>query len=179
MHQFMQSDNIYVIGCGDFGAYKIGISTSASVRKEQLQSGCPFELSVVYSFNTPYARFVERIWHEKFHKSHLRGEWFDLTKKQVDLIKKETPRYANFEYLVEHYPQHYVSYIENCPRKGHNIPSALDLITDFLPHNWPENPKLCAFWEERRRAWLTFLRNARAGIKQEPFDIKKWSIPPV
>jgi hypothetical protein len=66
------------------GFVKIGYTVNLDARLENIQTSCPFEVSVVCLF--PYAfevsaREMETSLHKQFEQFRVRGEWF--RKKQV------------------------------------------------------------------------------------------------
>lgn len=59
--------------------YKIG-HTKESVQKRisQLQTGCPYEIREMETFNSTYGQVIERTLHNIFSHKRLYGEWFSL-----------------------------------------------------------------------------------------------------
>jgi hypothetical protein len=82
---------IYVIGseCGKY-PYKIGLSKSPPARRlNDLQTSHWANLKVYYeSPQISYIELVEKALHDKFRKKHVRGEWFNLTKRDITYIAK-------------------------------------------------------------------------------------------
>lgn len=77
---------------------KIGIAKSISSRIKMMQSGNPYPISLVYQHRFPSektAREVERTLHAHWKGSQLHGEWFNLTKEQIEETKKLVERFVN------------------------------------------------------------------------------------
>lgn len=75
-----RSVHIYAIGRAD-GPIKIGISAHPGGRALDLQSGCPFEISLLYNRecrDRAFALQQERIIHSVYAGRRLTGEWFDI-----------------------------------------------------------------------------------------------------
>jgi hypothetical protein len=71
---------IYVIG-KESGPCKVGISKSPHSRAVELQTGCPFKISVLYQRECrdySHARMRESIFHEVYEDLKIIGEWFDI-----------------------------------------------------------------------------------------------------
>lgn len=73
---------VYVIQ-HELGPVKIGIADDPEDRLGQLQTGCPFELRLRQTKTPRDAEKVERYLHQRFKKYHMRGEWFDIPKKDL------------------------------------------------------------------------------------------------
>lgn len=77
---------------------KIGIAKSISSRIKMMQSGNPYPISLVYQHRFPsekMAREVERTLHAHWKGFQLQGEWFNLTKEQIEETKKIVERFVN------------------------------------------------------------------------------------
>jgi hypothetical protein len=82
---------IYLISSGLTDKYKIGVSKKPPNRKKELQTGNPFELSVVKYYESEFCYKIESVLHRllKYKKyvsedfSYLKGEWFNLTNEDV------------------------------------------------------------------------------------------------
>ena len=72
---------LYLITCQNL--YKIGVANDVFSRLASLQTGNPFPLSIsaCYEFNN--AEVVERALHEKYSGRRMRGEWFDLSQRDI------------------------------------------------------------------------------------------------
>jgi len=85
---------IYLIYCSVINLYKIGISVNPKKRIKQLQTGTPYELSLLETYDTIYASKIEKIFHNtlkskkaaenfNFDFKLLEGEWFSLSLEDV------------------------------------------------------------------------------------------------
>lgn len=85
---------VYLIQLGQSELYKIGVSKNSKKRVKQLQTGCPYSLSLVSVYKTIQPYKIERILHsriasKKYSPSFnvdfdsLVGEWFNLSTKDV------------------------------------------------------------------------------------------------
>lgn len=85
---------VYLIYCSGINLYKIGISVNPKKRIKQLQTGTPYELSLIEIFDTIYASKIEKIFHNtlkskkapenfNFDFKLLEGEWFNLSLEDV------------------------------------------------------------------------------------------------
>lgn len=81
---------VYIIHCKDTSYYKIGISKNTpSNRLSNLQSGCPFELEMIYIKYCDHYGLLERQLHQRYYKYKIRGEWFDLTPSLLLTLKND------------------------------------------------------------------------------------------
>lgn len=79
---------VYFIGYGD-GPVKIGFTTDLGQRVQSLQTGCPYTIEVLASFDgTPGHEWD---YHERFKKERLRGEWFNRTPEILAEIARLNP----------------------------------------------------------------------------------------
>lgn len=77
---------------------KIGIAKSISSRIKMMQSGNPYPISLVYQHRFPsekMAREVASILHTHWKGCQLQGEWFNLTKEQIEETKKLIEGFVN------------------------------------------------------------------------------------
>ena len=80
---------IYVIRHGDTNMYKIGISKlTIQTRISAIQSGNPIKLNCIQQIYTPNAIIIEKKIHNIFSKNKIRGEWFELSDKNLLKIKQ-------------------------------------------------------------------------------------------
>ena len=77
---------LYVMHSGSF--IKIGISNDPMRRKRELNSGTkmPDEVSLLRMIKTPYYRKAEKILHHIYRNSHRRGEWYQLSPKEITCL---------------------------------------------------------------------------------------------
>lgn len=75
------SPKIYLVKIvnDDNSLYKIGF-TKGSVHKriKELQTGCPYEIHMVNTYNTEFGMIIERTLHNIFSDKKTYGEWFKL-----------------------------------------------------------------------------------------------------
>ena len=84
---------IYIMRNENTNQYKIGISQNSHKRKQQLQTGNPNEIKLIYLCKIDpgiKAIDVETIIHRYLKVKHkwIRGEWFSLTENEVFKIAK-------------------------------------------------------------------------------------------
>lgn len=81
---------LYIVGVSDKHPFKIGISTGTTITKRvtALQTGHWMDLKVFYE--SPVLldpRKLENTLHKLYKNNHVRGEWFKLTTKDIEIIK--------------------------------------------------------------------------------------------
>lgn len=79
---------IYFIQAGSKkGPVKIGYASSVERRLIELQIGSPFTLSLLFKLpakSEKHAQALERWFHDRFYRRHIRGEWFkSINLKQI------------------------------------------------------------------------------------------------
>jgi len=80
------------------GYYKIGVSKTPIIRERTLQSQKPdIELLFIEQFSKKEAYKFEKKLHNYFKKKRLRGEWFSLSEKDVDIFLKQIEDWKNKE----------------------------------------------------------------------------------
>jgi hypothetical protein len=78
---------IYIITAQEFhGVYKIGLTNSIERRLLDMQTGCPYLLFALRSYEVENPVAVELMLHSFFHKKRLRGEWFKLDAVDMQYI---------------------------------------------------------------------------------------------
>jgi len=87
MKRIRMTEGVYFIGIRErSGIFKIGVSKDCEKRIKQLQTGNPDNLYIYRIIKTKKPFPVESAIH-KYHKdSHYRGEWYKITRHQVDKI---------------------------------------------------------------------------------------------
>ena len=81
---------VYLIGeIGKEGRYKIGSTKAKNVNKrlKQLQTGNSSELFIKESYETEHPFKLEKMLHNHFKSSNLIGEWFELSKSDIEAFK--------------------------------------------------------------------------------------------
>lgn len=78
--------------------YKIGY-TAVSVRKriKELQTGCPYEITIVETYSSEYSRKIEKTLHNMFSHKHIWGEWFELSLIDEFNFKKICEKYETIQ----------------------------------------------------------------------------------
>lgn len=77
---------VYLLKCNEF--YKIGIATDVQTRLASLQTGNPFRIDVVVSYEFPTANAVEAALHQKFKAKQKNLEWFGLTENDIAELRQ-------------------------------------------------------------------------------------------
>lgn len=87
-----KTEYVYLIRCAGFDYYKIG-RTSRNVEKRlfDLQTACPFALEIVYVIACSNSAAIETHLHRKCSKQNIHNEWFSLTDRHIEMIKKDFP----------------------------------------------------------------------------------------
>ena len=68
--------------------YKIGSSNNLERRFRELKTQMPYEGKIIHSISTGDPAGIEAYWHNFFKEHRLRGEWFKLSKKDIEYFKK-------------------------------------------------------------------------------------------
>lgn len=76
---------IYIVHAIGTTRYKIGKTDKLEKRLAALQTGSPFPLEVIHSFEAHDE--TEKVIHEAFAIYRLHGEWFDLPEHVVERLK--------------------------------------------------------------------------------------------
>jgi len=104
---------IYVFGNLSKSIYKIGFcnKNKGSLRRmSEVQTGCPYKLELIHEFETKYGSKLEGAIHRRFELSkqceldgeNLNGEWFNLSKEDLDNFKEICKKTENnFDVIVE------------------------------------------------------------------------------
>jgi hypothetical protein len=79
---------VYFIKCGNL--YKIGATTTLYTRLHSLQVANPGKCKLIHSIKTNDMYLTERLFKDMFTRVNTRGEWFDLSPKDIDYIKSGT-----------------------------------------------------------------------------------------
>jgi len=81
---------LYVIRCLPHNYYKIGITNDLGKRLRDHQTGCPFELKMIFAVEADMEDFLgreiiylENFFHKNYEKINVRGEWFELTEEEI------------------------------------------------------------------------------------------------
>lgn len=77
---------VYVLTTSDFKYTKIGIAKNIKQRMSNVQSGCPFHLTLYLGAHAPNTRDIEKYLHKHFEDKNTRGEWFCLDVGEIDWL---------------------------------------------------------------------------------------------
>lgn len=77
---------VYLIEClGDLEKkYKIGISNNPFLRLKTLKTANPYQLNVLFTFETNFPNKLETYLHNRYKNSYIDGEWFHLTNEEIE-----------------------------------------------------------------------------------------------
>jgi len=75
---------VYLIKCDKY--HKIGVSFDAWQRIKVLQQHIPHDLELIYHNEVKDAYKLEAQLHRKFKSKRKRGEWFELDKKDINIV---------------------------------------------------------------------------------------------
>jgi len=79
---------IYFIQAGKNGPIKIGQTNNGiEERIAQLQTGCPYELRLLWCYNGD--GYTEQVVHDLFKHERIRGEWFRPSPSILEFIRDE------------------------------------------------------------------------------------------
>jgi len=67
--------------------YKIGYSKNPENRVKQLNTGNSTGLKLLYKIETRYDSKIEAYLKNYYKHRHIKGEWFDFSKEDIDNIK--------------------------------------------------------------------------------------------
>lgn len=68
--------------------YKIGMAGAFTPRFQAHQCASPFEICVAFAYYVGDMRLEERFLHSRFAACRIRGEWFSLSKEDLEEISK-------------------------------------------------------------------------------------------
>ena len=77
---------VYLIKSGKY--YKIGRSNNADRRAYELRLQLPEEVKVIHKIKTDDPIGIEEYWHKRFKEKRKGGEWFELTRQDVEIFKR-------------------------------------------------------------------------------------------
>jgi hypothetical protein len=77
---------VYLIRSGRY--YKIGRSNSIGRREYELSIQLPEKVIIEHTIKTDDPVGIEAYWHKRFREQRKRGEWFELTNKDVQAFKR-------------------------------------------------------------------------------------------
>jgi len=68
--------------------YKVGKAVLVERRTDQISLQLPDNLKLVHSIKTDDAYGIEDYWHKRFAAKNTKGEWFSLSRQDVDAFKR-------------------------------------------------------------------------------------------
>ena len=68
--------------------YKIGKAVLVERRRDQISLQLPEDLDLVHAINTDDAYGIEEYWHKRFGAKNTKGEWFSLSREDVQAFKR-------------------------------------------------------------------------------------------
>jgi Meiotically up-regulated gene 113 len=68
--------------------YKIGKAVLVEHRKDQISLQLPEDVELVHTINTDDAYGIEEYWHRRFAAKNTKGEWFSLSRGDVQAFKR-------------------------------------------------------------------------------------------
>jgi hypothetical protein len=76
---------VYFIKCADW--YKIGATTDVYGRFHSIQVCNPFDVSLFHVIKTDNMHLTEKLFQGMFGRAEKRGEWYELSEKNLEYIK--------------------------------------------------------------------------------------------
>ena len=77
---------VYLMKSGKF--YKIGRSNNADRRAYELKIQLPEKLELIHKIKTDDPIGIEEYWHKRFKDKRKNGEWFELTRQDIEIFKR-------------------------------------------------------------------------------------------
>jgi hypothetical protein len=68
--------------------YKIGKAVLVERRAGQISLQLPEDLELVHAITTDDAYGIEDYWHRRFAAKNTKGEWFSLSRQDVEAFKR-------------------------------------------------------------------------------------------
>ncbi|MGD0563686.1 MAG: GIY-YIG nuclease family protein [Roseiarcus sp.] len=68
--------------------YKIGKAVLVERRRDQISLQLPEDLELVHAITTDDAYGIEEYWHKRFAAKNTKGEWFSLSRQDVESFKR-------------------------------------------------------------------------------------------
>lgn len=88
----MDNNHVYILRAKGTDYYKVGRTAHVYKRIQTLQTGCPYEISVVGIYRVQDALRLEMFLHYQLDKYKVRLEWFELSKETLDEVVSNLKR---------------------------------------------------------------------------------------
>lgn len=75
-------NKIYLIKSLNEGVYKIGVSKNPNKRLNDLQTGNPSPIKILYLYESKNAYKIEKVLHNRYSHFNTHLEWFELSIKE-------------------------------------------------------------------------------------------------
>lgn len=97
MKEFDSLIYLLYIDTPDGRLYKIGHTKhKLQKRLSQLQTGCPYEINIMETFDSKHGQLIERTLHNVYSHAQMHGEWFNL---DISIEAKFINLCENYEYI--------------------------------------------------------------------------------
>ena len=77
---------VYLMKSGKY--YKIGRSNDAYRRAYEIRLQLPEKLELIHKIKTDDPIGIEEYWHKRFKDKRKNGEWFELTRQDIEIFKR-------------------------------------------------------------------------------------------
>lgn len=145
MHtQTSREQYVYAIQMGFQGPIKIGVSVTPPWRRQELQTGNPYELRILTTFKG--GRDLEKSLHNRLAKHRMTGEWFKPHDDVFAALREEESRLGTVSYKEpSHLPAYGWKVCMNCEVPLYKYPGGVgERMVQVEPGERPEMCNPCA-----------------------------------